>query len=364
MHSLRAMGLALLVIAAHPLAQSTWTPVRSGTSLRLNSVTWAGNQLVVLCGQDRDGFYDTLLTSPDGLTWTPRVTGASLIAVTWTGSQYVAVGSGGSRILTNAYRGLAYTSPDGATWGLSATDVASNFCTGLFDVAWTGSRLVAVGATTEIATSTDAAHWTTWMETSTRISGAISRVVWAGTHLVAFGYEDRGGGASGVDNFILTSPDGSDWTRIGEFTTLAPASVLWTGSEIIGVGGENLMRSKEGLAWTTRRIAPGKNLRAVAWTGQRIVAVTAEYPATILYSQDGTTWSEKTLTAAITGLAWTGKRLVAVGLSGQILVSEEDPVPILPRPKTRPQARSPRFGIGGAYSATGRVRARVPGNPE
>jgi hypothetical protein len=60
------------------------------------------------------------------------------------------------------------------------------------------------------------------------------------------------------------------------------------------------------------------------------------------------------------GLAWTGKRLIAVGVSGQILVSEEDPVAILPRPKPRVESRLPRFGIGGAYTVTGRVRTLFP----
>lgn len=364
MHSLRTLGLALFGISANALAQSTWIPVNSGTSIGLQSVTWAGNQLVVLCGQDRYQSYDTLLTSPDGLTWTQRTTGSMLYSVAWTGSQYVAVGTGSSRVLLNKKRGLTYTSADGATWNLAATDVGGDFCTSLYDVAWTGSRLVAVGEAAEIATSMDGRAWTSWGNTDTRIFGTIRKVVWAGTHLVAFGSQAQSGGGTGVVNFILTSPEGAAWTRVGEFTTLAPASVIWTGSEILGVDGENLIRSKDGVAWTTRRIAPGRKLIAVAWTGNRIVAITDDNPATILYSQDGTTWYEKSVAARLTSLAWTGKRLVAVGAYGQILVSEEEPVAVLPRPKVRVKSRKRWLGIDGAYSVTGRIRTLISKKPE
>ena len=54
------------------------------------------------------GAHGTVLTSPDGITWTTRSTGSAhyLYDVAWTGSQLVAVGAGSS----------VFTSPDAITW--------------------------------------------------------------------------------------------------------------------------------------------------------------------------------------------------------------------------------------------------------
>jgi hypothetical protein len=43
----------------------TWTPQGSGTTARLNAVTWTGGRFVAV------GDSGTILTSPDGFFWTP-----------------------------------------------------------------------------------------------------------------------------------------------------------------------------------------------------------------------------------------------------------------------------------------------------
>jgi hypothetical protein len=44
----------------------TWTPQSSGTTARLNAVTWTGGGRFVAVGDS-----GTILTSPDGFFWTP-----------------------------------------------------------------------------------------------------------------------------------------------------------------------------------------------------------------------------------------------------------------------------------------------------
>src|SRR3954467_3126249 len=66
-------------------AQSVWTARSSGTTNYLNSVTWTGSQFVAVGG--------SILTSPDGINWTSRSSPVCCLnAVTWAGSQLVAVG--------------------------------------------------------------------------------------------------------------------------------------------------------------------------------------------------------------------------------------------------------------------------------
>jgi hypothetical protein len=74
----------------------TWTPHSLGRQIILNSVTWAvpstgsGTGQLVAVGA-------SIQTSPDGEIWTSRTSGTTnfLRSVTWTGTQFVAVGQGG-----------------------------------------------------------------------------------------------------------------------------------------------------------------------------------------------------------------------------------------------------------------------------
>lgn len=84
-----------------------------------------------------------VLTSPDGVTGTPRSSGIRnrLVDVKWSGTQWITVGQ----------RGTILTSPDGVTW----TPRASGTTKGVIGVAWSGNGFVAVGAVGTILTSPD-----------------------------------------------------------------------------------------------------------------------------------------------------------------------------------------------------------------
>jgi hypothetical protein len=83
-----------------------------------------------------------ILTSADGLNWTAQ-SSATLFAVTWAGSQWVAVGSG------------ILTSPTGAAWTAATVGTQD-----LLGVAWSGDQLVAVGVSGAILTSPNGTTWT------------------------------------------------------------------------------------------------------------------------------------------------------------------------------------------------------------
>ena len=312
-----------------------WTTRNSKLNYGLISVTWTGSQLVAV------GYANTILTSSDGVTWTPRNSGMTnvfplpnLNSVTWTGNQLVIVGSGG----------IILTSPDGVTWTLQLSGITSD----LNSVTWTGSQLVAVGYASPILTSSDGVTWIPHLSPNADATGSAGRyylysVTWAGPstssgtgQLVAVG--------GNYDNgyHILTSPDGATWSiqNVGNDITLY--SVTWTGNQLVAVGGVSyttgstgvILTSTDGVTWAEQDSGLTASLSGVAWTGPgtgQLVAVgynyngiTDSYTGAILISADGVNWKARSSGTKnmLSSVAWTGTRMVVVGANGIILTSQ------------------------------------------
>lgn len=209
----------------------TWTPQNSGTSSGLNGVAGSGTQFVAV------GDGGTILTSPDGVTWTSRVSGttARLNAVNWSGTLYVVVGAP-----TAAPAQLLYTSPDGVTWtagGWWPGSAGSGPAAGLVALTWSGTQFGAVGGNT-ITTSPQGTTWTTQTSGTT---SSLSAIAWSGTRYVVAGtggtlltsptgttWTAQASGVTdslngivwsgtqflvvGANGALLTSPEGFTWT--------------------------------------------------------------------------------------------------------------------------------------------------------
>jgi len=128
-----------------------------------------------------------LATSPDGATWTTHAvpTTQRLEDVFWTGTQFIAVGNGGTIV----------TSPDGGVWTLRTSGTTA----ALHGAAASPALTVVVGDDGTILTSRDGA---TWGPRPSMGHAALRRVVWTGDAFVAVG---SGGTA-------LRSTDGASWT--------------------------------------------------------------------------------------------------------------------------------------------------------
>ena len=295
----------------------TGMPVTSRTSdpaTSLTGITWSGSQFVAV------GFIGTgksILTSPDGITWTSQSSGTlnSLRGVTWSGTQFVAVGENGTIL----------TSPDGIAW-TSRTSGTSNH---LFGVTWSGTQFVAVGGNGNtitspgtILTSPDGIAWTS------RNSGVFNNlfgVTWSGTQFVAVG-------ASTSQNTILTSPDGVTWTLRPPATspTLRLNSVIWSGTQFVAVGTDTgpclcgrILTSPDGITWTPLTSGTSDDLLGVAWSGTQFVAVGGSGTGIIFTSPDGATWTRQAsgTTNVLHGVVWSGAKFVIVGSGGTILTS-------------------------------------------
>jgi hypothetical protein len=261
---------------------ANWTRALSGTTLYLDRVAWSpGKNLFTTVGQN-----GIVLTSPDGITWTHRISNT-----------------------TNFL------------W-----DVASNGTT-------TPSRIVAVGLNGNISSSVDGV---TWAATSSATTDTINSVAWSGTEFAAVG--DNG--------TVLTSFKGARWNLESSGTTTTLNSVTALGAQFIAVGDAGTVvtspfTSSTGTTyttWTSLSSGTTNTLNGVAtnWSPRQPLPVSPEFVAvgaagTILTSPDGITWATQTSgTKDLNGVAWSGSLLlaqpifVAVGNGGTILFSTDN----------------------------------------
>jgi hypothetical protein len=165
----------------------TWTARTSPTTNTLGAVAWCGAQFIAV---GNDG---VILTSPNGIAWTPRSSNTtnSLNAIGCS-STFIAVGEG-----SDATNGGILTSPDGVAW----TQRTLGTPNAVFGVVWSGSQFAAVGLGGTVYTSATGTAWTARTSGSTQSLNAVS---WSTprSQFVAVG----GFGT------ILTSNDGVAWT--------------------------------------------------------------------------------------------------------------------------------------------------------
>ncbi len=318
-------------------SQAIWTRQSSGTPNALHLVIWTGTQLVACSRYTFD-----MLTSPEGVIWTPREpgntggAGAGWNGLAWTGpgeGQLVAFSWADKRIMT---------SPDGITW---ATRVVSDTDDhNLNSAAWTGSQIVAVGLGGAVMFSGDGATWTGG---STGTNDDLNSVAWAGGLLVAVGQNGT----------ILTSPDqGKTWAKRASGTLNDLKWILWAGGQLVVTGTKGtLLTSLDGINWTARASNTQDDINSVTWTGSQYVAAGGDPNAmlnnVILTSAQGNAWAMQSLgtTEILESIAWTGNQLVVVGQFGSVLTSPQNLTAIVPSL----QKRNPLFPNADVYTVIG-----------
>lgn len=313
-----------------------------------------------------------VVTSPDGLSWTPRWTGfpGDFLAVTWGNGLFVAVGnlvSAGDPKATP----LIATSPDGVTWTRRDCPEHRQLFARLSAVAWTGSAFVALSDNTKAWVSADGLSWP---PAGTTMEGAhyfgADDLTWDGSRLLAVGTGTRGR-LSPARGTVMASPDGVHWTwdfSLGEdehrglrvaahdgvavmiserriLTSGAPGQwfaagldaqssfgdVVWTGSAFLttrtfpdGGTGSRVLTSPDGVAWIpldgttsipigSERLAAGPGL--LVGVGSRSLVSS---PDARLWTQHATT----TLPPSLSDVVWTGRDFVAA--AGEVLLTSLD----------------------------------------
>jgi photosystem II stability/assembly factor-like uncharacterized protein len=256
-------------------------------------VAWNG-QIFVAVGNST--FVDT---SPDGLTWTPRIlpngNTSNLLGVAASPSVWVAVGRGG----------VIFSSADAVTWTARASGTPKD----LVDVAWAANRFVAVGVDGTVVTSPEGINWALQpaptTDSFTAVGGSSSLIVAA-----TYPY-------SGSQLKLLTSPDGVTWstaaTGLADFNT-----IVYAGGRFVAAGFYKAATSTDGVVWTPSAQLPGI-LESIVYANNQYVAVgsDANGVSAVFTSSDGLNWTIVQSSHSLLRVAQSAQdgRLVAVGNS-------------------------------------------------
>ena len=298
-------------------------PLPQGNTLQ--DVIWNGSEYLAI------GYGGSILTSGDGQSWSLTHSAAAnvLNGIAWSGTQYVIVGDQGTI--------LSRTGSE-SDWTIRNSGTQKQ----LLDITWTGRLFVAVGDQV-VSSSADGINWT-----SHDIPGvtAFSSITWTGDKLVVAGAAWNPD-ASRVEGAIFTSNNGTSWSPPQLTGTPWLWDITWTGSQLVAVGGDLFSRdgfrlggiiitSPNGERWTKQTSGTDVDLYGVSYdnnsgliltVGGSINLLVAENPgnSVILSSPDGINWKPRNSTShpIYRGLASSGTETVVVGQAGIIRSSKD-----------------------------------------
>jgi hypothetical protein len=247
-----------------------------------------------------------VLTSPDGIGWTPRSSGV--------GTALNAIAAGASRFVAVGGAGTVVGSRDGVSWAPAASPTTAN----LSHVIFTGDRFVAVGGDwTDGAATISSADGESWVAMASPSNHMFHAVAHGGDNLIAAAYYKSDLQTPAQFQSIA----GGGWTmREGPdfYDSLTAAGLL------VVVGGSVSVSRDDGASWQTT--LPGWiNVRGVAFGGGTFVVVGE---LGLLYtSPDGRGWAKRESPLGNAGsfysVAYGGGRFVAVGSPGRVLTSAD-----------------------------------------
>jgi len=289
----------ILLMTYLTYSQSIWTQrsIHIGDT-GLNSVAWTGKKLVTV------GNKGVVLTSPDGVTWTRQNSGttANLNVVAWTGGRLIAVGE------------TVLASEDGILWTNLSANISKYFW--VHTLTRTDSMYICVGK--HLLTSPDGVAWTLKPLIPDIVPITMMGATWTGNNLISAGYGSQ----------LAETSDGVKWTarRISELSNWLCQSIVQADKQLVIAGDCILTSSDSGKTWIEQDFGmnPRPILRSIIWTGHQLLAVGGS--RTILTSPDGINWSRKILplSNAITfySAVFTGTQYVVVG--DEIWTSPQD----------------------------------------
>lgn len=300
-----------LVTSLH--AQQPWSPADSPATHTLWGIAASDTHFVAV------GEAGAILTSPDGLAWTTRISGTDtwLLAATWspTLKTFVVVGDAGTIL----------TSPDGITW----TRRTSGTTQRLNSVAWAPKRFtfpdvfLAVGENGTALTSHDLITWTPRPTGDTGWLRGIATAPPGGSDFFV---------VTGHDGTILTTNDaGETFQRRDSGTTLHLDAVTAFESAFYATGSNFVFTrsSLDGLTWTLdRTVNTDGRENGIVYNGlvafNRAFVIVGDRGRII--DEAGRPWrTTEPLLAGWRAVAANRDRVVAVGTGGAIATAPIDP---------------------------------------
>lgn len=325
----------------------SWSDVQFADSEFIWDLEWNGTRLVAI---GRDGYFGgtpSYFVSDDGEAWQEfpfdRDHAPSSIASSdgrfvvvgseddvlvsddgenWTEVPYespselesIVAGDGGFLAIG---RNVLGTSPDGYSWAIDERDTESR----VNGLAWLGDGYLAVGEDGFMMSSPDGDEWTQLSERAFDISGSreINELAKGGSTIVGVGE-----GA-----LIITGRHGTEWVRRDSPAEGGELSgVVWNGDAFWTAGSYGIMRSIDGVHWSRVLLDYDLRLFDITWNGSLFVAVGRRSDRdVVLTSPNGHDWEEQIfdLDGSLFTVGWTGSHFVAAG-DGSVYLTSPDGV--------------------------------------
>ncbi len=247
--------------------------------------------------------YDPL----DYWTQRPFPTSGNLYGVTFGGSKFFAVGSGGTIL----------GSSDGESWEEKTSGTSEN----LYGVSYNSFNdyYVAVGSR-GIAPHSIGGD-TSWEDTC-------PKEYYNTLHAITSGGYGNKFIAVGEGGIILMSDIACGWEKreaevandLNDITTDGQKKVVIVSNMGLSDYGTVLFSNNGGLGWNTVKVDPGSNIKGVTYGKNLFVAVGEGYTLT---SKDGEKWKSNASKVDLHGVTYGGGYYVAVGTGGKIMTSKD-----------------------------------------
>lgn len=242
-----------------------------------------------------------VLTSKDLKTWVKTGTTARKGLMFYTGKQFVVVG------------GSCYISADGKKWSKAKFSIPFKGAS-MGQVLYTGKGFLFTGTndtTTKefYMTSRDGTLWT-------------SAVGKDGRHIIDLAFDGSRYLAVRSDDRLYSSTDGLIWNKISSSRYECSALCYGNGKFIIK-SGTKISVSKDGAAWESKNCAEDMNFHNIIWDGTKYCAISTEGGQ--FTSVDGLNWEALRFSQQVrySKVIWNGAAFLAAGSNNVLLISRD-----------------------------------------